>query len=319
LRWILCLLLLVASALALAAGDDAAERLMKSGHADEALRALNLHIQENPRDAAAYNLLSRTYYQLELWDTAILMAEKSIALDPRNSLYHQWLGRAAGRKAEVSNPFTAFNLARKVRAEFERAVAYDGDNFSARADLSEYYLEAPGFLGGDKNKARQQADAIAPRNPALARYIMARVEEKKHTGRAEEEYKKAIDASTNDAARYWIELASYYRRSGRLQEMESAIAQSLSATHLDGAPEFDGASMLRDAGRNFPGAIQMVRSYLASDPVSEDAPAFQAHYLLGEILEKQGDRRGAQEQYRAAMELASQFRPARDALARVSR
>ena len=31
----------------------------------------------------------------------------------------------------------------------------------ARADLSEFYLEAPGFLGGDKNKAKQQADYVA--------------------------------------------------------------------------------------------------------------------------------------------------------------
>jgi tetratricopeptide (TPR) repeat protein len=319
LRLTLRLLLALAAALHLTASDDVPERLMKAGHADEALQALNLHVQENPRDAAAFNLLCRTYYQLELWDTAIFMAEKSIALEPHNSVYHQCMGRAAGRKAEVSNPFTAFNLARKVRAELERAVAFDGDNIPARADLSEYYLEAPGFLGGDKHKARLQAEAIAPHDPALARYITARVEEKMHTGRAEEEYKKAIEASANDAARYWIELASYYRRSGRLQDMESAIVRSLVATRHNATPEFDGASMLRDAGRNLPGAIQMLRSYLASDPASEDAPAFRAHYLLGEILEKQGDRRSAQEQYRAAMELASRFRPARDALARVSR
>jgi tetratricopeptide (TPR) repeat protein len=313
-----CLLLALA-AVPLVAGDDGPERLMRAGHADEALRALNLQVQDSPRDAAAYNLLCRTYYQLALWDTAILMAEKSIALEPRNSVYHQWLGRAAGRKAEVSNPFTAFNLARKVHAEFERAVALDGNNISARADLSEYYVDAYAFLGGDKNKARQQAEVIAPHDPALARYIMARVEEKRGTGRAEEEYKKAIATSPNDAARYWIELAAYYRRSGRLQDMESAITESLVATRHDAVPEFDGAFMLRDAGRNFPGAIQMLRNYLAGDNASEDAPAFQARYLLGQLLEKQGDRRNAKEQYRAALELASQFRPARDALARVSR
>jgi tetratricopeptide (TPR) repeat protein len=318
LRLILSLLLAL-TALPLAAGDNGPERLMRTGHADEALRALNLHIQDNPRDAAAFNLLCRTYYQLELWDTAILMAEKSIALEPRNSVYHQWLGRAAGQKAEVSNPFTAFNLARKVHAEFERAVALDGNNISARADLSEYYLEAPGFLGGDKHKARLQSEAIASHDPALAHYVMARVEEKIHTGRAEEEYKKAIAASANDAARYWIELASYYRRSGRLPDMESAITQSLLATRQGAVPEFDGASMLRDAGRNVPGAIQMLRTYLAGDPNSEDAPAFHARYLLGQLLEKQGDRHDAAEQYRAALEMASQFRPARDALARVSR
>jgi len=125
--------------------------------------------------------------------------------------------------------------------------------------------------------------------------------------------------SAADAARYWIELASYYRRAGRTQDMESAITQSLAATRHVAVPEFDGASMLLVTGRNFPGAVQMVRHYLAGDAVSEDAPAFQAHLLLGQLLEKQGDRRSAAEQYRAALELASQFRPARDALARVSR
>src|SRR5262249_59196693 len=116
---------------------------MKSGHADDALHALNLHVQDNPRDAVAFNLLSRTYYQLEIWDTAMLMAEKSITLDPRNRLYHQWLGRAAGRKAEVSNPFTAFTPARKGRSEFERAVSFDPNNSPARPDPAEDSLDTP--------------------------------------------------------------------------------------------------------------------------------------------------------------------------------
>src|SRR5215467_13857207 len=222
---------------------------MKSGHADDALHALNLHLQDNPRDAAAFNLLSRTYYQLEIWDTAILMAEKSIALDPRNSVYHQWLGRAAGRKAEVSNPFTAFTLARKVRSEFERAVAFDGNNISARADLAEYYLEAPGFLGGDKRKARQQADAVAPHDPALAAYIEARVDEQQSNGHAEEQFQKAITAGS-DQARYGIELAHYYKRAKRFQDMESAITQALATPHAS-ISDYDAGHLLLDAGRNF--------------------------------------------------------------------
>jgi tetratricopeptide (TPR) repeat protein len=311
--------LILALALPLLAVDLGPEQLLKAGRADDALHALNLQVQEHPNDAAAFNLLSRTYFQLEIWDKAILMAEKSVALEPRNSVYHQWLGRAAGRKAEVSNPFTAFNLARRVKSELERAVSFDGDNLSARADLAEYYWEAPGFLGGDKNKARLQAEAVSQHDPALGRYITAHVEEKKGTGRAEQEYKKAIEVSTTDAARYWVELASYYRRAGRPQDMESAITQSLAATRQTAVPEFDGAYMLLNTGRNLPGATQMVRHYLAGDIGSEDAPAFHAHYLLGQLLERQGDRSAAAEQYRAALALASLFRPARDALARVSR
>src|SRR5579864_3009664 len=109
-----------------------------AGRADQALHALKLTIANNPNDAKAYHLLSRVYFQLELWDNSVRMAEKALALEPQNSAYHLWLGRAMGRKAEDSNPFTAFGLARRVKSEFERAVALDGRNLSARADLVEY-------------------------------------------------------------------------------------------------------------------------------------------------------------------------------------
>lgn len=298
--------------------DPAPEPLLKNGRADDALRVLNAQVQTHPNDAEAYNLLSRTYFQLETWDTALRMAEKAAALEPHSSLYQQWLGRTAGRKAENSNPFTAFALARRVKVAFERAVALDPNNVSARADLAEYYLEAPAFLGGDRNKARQQGDAILPHDPGLANYIYARVEEKQGSGRAEEQFKKAITASGN-AARYWVELAYYYRRAGRPQEMEWALSQANSAVEHDGMPAFDAAFILLRTGRNFPGAIHMLREYLNGDNLSEDGPAFRAQYLLGELLEKQGDRKGAANEFRSALALAPQFRPARDALARVSR
>jgi tetratricopeptide (TPR) repeat protein len=301
-----------------ARADVSADDLLKSGKPDEALRLLNTEVQTHPSNAEAYNLLCRVYYQLESWDTSLRMAEKSVSLEPRNSAYHQWLGRAAGRKAENSNPFTAFGLARRVRAEFEKAVALDGNNISARSDLAEYYMEAPGFLGGDKGKARQQADAVAAHDPGLASYIYARVEEKQGSGRAEQQFKKAIAAS-GDSARYWVELAHYYKRAARPADMEAAINRSLSAPNHDGVPEYDAASLLLDSGRNFPLAIKILRSYLSGDDPSEDGPAFHAHYLLGKLQEKQGDREAAAAEYRTALSLASQFRPARDALARVSR
>src|SRR5579864_2567115 len=188
--WLALSLALILSCLAWADADS--EALLRQGHADEALRALNVEVHTHPDNAAAYNMLCRVYFQLEMWDSALRMAEKSTSLQPHSSLYHQWEGRAAGRKAENSNPFTACGLARRVRNEVERAVALDGNNLSARSDLAEYYLEAPGFLGGDKKKARDQAEAVAEHDPALADYILARVEEKQGSGRAEQQYQRAI-------------------------------------------------------------------------------------------------------------------------------
>ena len=301
------------------AGADAdPAALLKAGKADQAIHALNLAIKGAPNDARWYNLLCRVYYQLELWDNSMRMAEKALALDPQNSSYHLWLGRAMGRKAEEANPFTAFGLARKVKTEFERAVALDKDNLPARSDLSEFYLEAPGFLGGDKNKAKQQADFVAGQDRALASYIYARVQEKQGITGAEAEYKKAIAASS-EPARYWVELAHFYRRTGRLGEMEDAIRHSMAAAQQGEPSEFDAAALLLHSGRNFAGAAQMLRHYVSEEDPSEDGPAFRAHYLLGVVLEKQGKKKEAAAEFQTALNMASEYRPAQDALARVSR
>jgi tetratricopeptide (TPR) repeat protein len=246
------------------------------------------------------------------------MAEKALALDPQNSSYHLWLGRAMGRKAEEANPFTAFGLARKVKTEFERAVALDKDNLMARADLSEFYLEAPGFLGGDKNKAKQQADYVAGHDRALASYIYARVQEKQGNTGAEAEYKKAIAAS-REPARYWVELAHFYRRTGRLGEMEDAVHHSVTAAQQGEPSEFDAAALLLHSGRDFAGATQILRHYVSQEDPSEDGPAFRAHYLLGILLEKQGKKKEATAEFQTALNMAAEYRPAQDALARVSR
>jgi Tfp pilus assembly protein PilF len=152
----------------------------------------------------------------------------------------------------------------------------------------------------------------------MAGYIYARVEEKQGSGHAEEKFKKAIAAGDNPS-HYWMELAYFYRRNGKLNDMESSVGQALTTPHQNYIPNFDGAFLLLRAGRNFAGAIQMFRQYLSQDDPSEEGPVFQAHYLLGVLLEKQGERKDAALEYQAALTIASQYRPARDALARVSR
>jgi len=63
----------------------------------------------------------------------------------------------------------------------------------------------------------------------------------------------------------------------------------------------------------------LLRQYLASSSTVEEAPTFKAHYLLGTILEKQGDKRAAAQEYSAALTLAKNFSRAQEALNRVNR
>jgi len=71
------------------------------------------------------------------------------------------------------------------------------------------------------------------------------------------------------------------------------------------------------AGRNFPLAKDLLTRYLSA-PV-EESPAFKAHYLMGMLLEKQGDKPGAAREYRESSSLVRNFGLAQQALNRVTR
>jgi len=291
--------------------------LLSAGRVDDAIKALDLRLKKSPGDAQAFNLLSRSYFAMQKWDSAIEAGEKAVGLAPNNSEYHMWLARAYAEKADHSSFVTAAHLAKKVRQEFERAVELDASNVSARSDLAEFYIEAPAFMGGGKNKAQREAEAIAQHDAATGHWLQARIAEKdQRLDLAEQEYRAAIQASGNQGS-FWLNLASFYKRQKRLSEMEQAITQAIEADKKRPNVLFDAAQILFGAGRNFVGAANFVRKYLTSGPQVEEAPTFQAHYLLGSILEKQGDKAGAAAEYRAALALASDFERARTALNRL--
>lgn len=316
------LLLAVVTAVAATpkASDLTPEALLKAGRVDDAISLLNRRIAASANDAEAHNLLSRAHYALNNYDPAIAESERAVALQPNNAQYHLWLGRAYGRKAEHASWFTAAGLARKMRDQFEQAVRLNGDSVDARTDLAEFYIEAPSIVGGGKDKAQAQAQSIESHDAATAHWIRARLAEKdKRYDVAEAEYRAAIQDS-GDRTDNWLSLASFYRRQNRLPDMDAAIDRAVeSQKKAEGKSAFfDAATLLFKAGRQLPKAAELLAKYLSSKEKVEDAPAFQAHYLLGQIYEKQGDRAAATREYSAALKLAKDYREAREALARVN-
>ena len=149
----------------------------------------------------------------------------------------------------------------------------------------------------------------------MSHWILARISGKnKDTPRAEREYRAAIAAS-HSGTRAWLDLAIFFRRANRLDEMEQAL-RTLESSPVD-RPEslMDASSLLLRTDRAHDLGIRLLRRYLTS-PV-EEGPAFKAHDLLGQLLEKQGDRRAAAEQYRAALDLFHAYRRAEEDLKRV--
>jgi tetratricopeptide (TPR) repeat protein len=316
----LCIVLLLIAALTSSWADSAKDMLV-AGRVDEAIAQLNGQLNDRLSSAAAdadsSNLLCRAYFALEDWDRAESSCKKAVALDPDNSRFHLWLGRVYGEKADRANVLAAAILAGKVRGEFERAVQLNPQDIDARLDLAEFYIEAPGIVGGGEAKAREQAQSVATVNPGREHWIYARIaEKKKDVAGAEREYHQYIDLSHSDAEA-WLNLALFLRRQNRPAEMEQAIVK-LSQSPM---PKLDvlveAAEMLYRGGRSYPFATELLHRYLAAGPV-EAAPAFKARYLLGLLLEKQGDKAGAADEYRASLSLARNFGTAQEALNRVA-
>src|SRR5690348_16856443 len=126
---------------------------LRQGRADDAYALLQPALQANSQDAEGQQLLCRLSLQLERWDEAVSACEKAVALDGSSSDNHLWYGRALGEKADRVSFIRAYGLAKRVKTEFETAVALDPRNAEALSSLGEYYAEAPAIVGGGSDKA----------------------------------------------------------------------------------------------------------------------------------------------------------------------
>src|SRR6266852_6311575 len=149
---------------------------------------------------AILELQGKSYLELQERDPAIKSAEKAVAIDPQNSTYHEWLGRAYGEKADHTTWFSAISLAKKTRKEFETAVQLDGRNYSARQALIEFDCSAPGLVGGGEDKALPQIKQLAEMDAAEGHFAAGNCRrQKKDFAVADEEFAKALESHPKSA------------------------------------------------------------------------------------------------------------------------
>lgn len=297
----------------LLADTTQANALLQQGRVDEAAASLHELLATQPADAEAHQLLCRVYYAQEMADQAIHECELAVANAPSSSDNQMWLGCTYGLKASHANPISALNLAIKVRVAFERAVQLDPENIQAMSDLGEFYVEAPALIGGGLDKAQALAARMQPHFPSQAHRLLALVaEKKKNIATAEDEFNSAVAAGRTPEA--YIDLGHFYQRQHRPDKMLEALESAIAADHRKGPPLVDAASILTDANRSPELAENLLRTYLSSSAKTDGAPAFKVHVQLGGLLALRGDPAGAQREYMAALDLASNYAPARKAI-----
>ena len=278
-RGLICLLLAISCGVA----QDrlrTAEDLYNKTNYRESLAKLH---DAPTHNAAAYNLIGRDYFMLGEYKKATEAFQKAFALEPSNSAYAHWLGRGFGRRAETSGPFLAPMHASKARQYFEQAVALDPANDEALNDLFDYYLQAPGFLGGGYEKAEQVAKRIAERNAAEGHFAQAQLADKRRQfDTAEEQLRRAMELAPHQVGRV-LDLAKYLAKRGRVQESEAAFDKALQLEPKSPRVYFARARVYIEEKRNLEKAKDLLIKYLSSDLTPDDPPREQAEKLLKQV------------------------------------
>jgi tetratricopeptide (TPR) repeat protein len=280
---------------------QAAERQFNSGNYTSSITTLQSAVTQNPNSAETYFWLGRNYYELRDYDSSITNLEKSVQLDAKNSLYHMWLGRAYGGKADRER---SFSVAKKVKREFQQAVQLNPSNLPARRDLEEYDLDAPWIVGGDKDEAKAQVEAIAAIDPVEGHLARATLYvESKKPDLAEAEYREVMKLKPNRLDSY-LEVATFYLRQGKATDAEAAIQAVAQISPNDPRLNFYRGVSRVVTGTEQTRAEEYLKSYLASTPDRSDWPSHaSARDWLGRLYEAEGKRAEAAEQYRAALQL----------------
>ncbi len=305
---------LSAAVLALSASflhaDTSASTLLEQGHVDEVIAQLT-----PAKDAAAHDLLCRAYYSEDHADEAVRECEAAVAAAPGNSAYHRILGEAYGLKASKSGKFTAFGLAKKASAAWEKAIQLDPKNADALSDLGDFSVDAPGLVGGGLDRAKSIAPRLLAVSSPRGHRLLARIAEKQNDiPGAEKEY---IAAATGaHAAAGYVDLAGFYKRHGTKTQVLSAVKSAVAADPSRDYSVSDAAGTLIEAGLDAKLAQHLYRSYLDGPSRSEGAPACRVYTELGRNLAATGDTAGAKAAFAAALALAKNYAPAQKAAGR---
>jgi len=237
-------------------------------------------------------------------DDAIQQFERAVKLEDGNAVYHLWLGNAVRevtpRASKLKMPF----YARRMKKEWERAVALDPNQIDARYGLVQFYSMAPGVMGGDIAKARDQVAEIAKRNAmrgAIVRGVIAEVEKNRAAEVAA--YQEAIAAGPDSSAGYFA-LAQAYAREGKGAEAFATLDRYVKRRPDDRRASYEAGRIAGTTGQQLDRGEAGLKEFLATPPADAQVTSIAgAHYWLGQIAEKRGAKDAARDHYRSALKI----------------
>ena len=308
--------------LTLAAAARAEETLLEKakgafekGEYTQAVEILKSAAGSEPNNGDIFVLLARSYLELNQYDAAVSSAEKAVAINPKDSNYHRWLGEAYGAKADHASMLSAYSLARKTQKEFDAAVQLDARNFDAQQDLIQYDCTAPGMVGGGEEKAQPLIEKLMKMDAAEGHYAtgICRAQKKDYAA-ADAEFAKALDGKPKTANRIY-DIGDYFVQRKNAEKLLGVAAAGEDLAPHDPRGKFYRGVALILQGEKPAEAEQLLKDYLHLAPMNSDYPRpWTAHYWLGRLQESQKNPAGARSEYQAALKLNGKYKLAQEAL-----
>ncbi len=246
--------------------------------------AANALVATHPKEAEAHALLGSVQVAKGDGEAAVKAYAKAAELAPTSSDYQLQLGNAYGLAAQKAGMFSKMSLGKKSIAAYEKAIDLDPGNLAARSSLASIYQMAPAMMGGGSDKAYAQAAEIKKR----------------------------------DANRGHVAYAILYSGEKKYAEAFAETEGVLKATpdHYAALFQFGRAAAL--SGTRIDEGIAAMNKCLALSPAPGAPGHDAAHWRLGNLWEKKGDKPAARAAYEAALALNPAFQQAIEALKKLN-
>lgn len=315
-RWIILLLCVLSLAANAQPPVEKAKDLFDSRKYDEAIPLLN-KIEEASKDyAAARYLLGRIAYDQKKYDESAEFFEQATEANDKIADYHNWLGNAYGAIAQNAGVFKQGMLAPKMKSAWEKAIALDAKNLDARFSLIQYYTQAPGFMGGSFEKAREMANQIKAINPAQGHRAMGIVMTKdKKFAEAEMEYLEMVKV---DPA-FMPVLSNFYVNQKQFDKAFALYEELVKKNPSDMGLLYQIGKTSAVSGMKLERGEECLRKYLTYSPKQNEPSIAGANMRLAQIYEKRGQKADAQKLYKTALSMDSKLKEAEEGLQRTSK
>lgn len=295
---------------------EKAKALYETKKYDEAEKILKSVGEKAADYAASRYYLGRIAFDKKEYDDASDFFEEATEADPKGADYFNWLGNTYGTIARDANMLKQGMLAPKMKKAWETAIALDPKNIDARTSLIQYYLQAPGFMGGSIDKAKEVAKQIIALNPAEGHRQLGNVYlSEKKPAEAEKEFLEAVKINPD----YVSLLANFYTNQKQYDKAFTMFEEAIKKNPEDYTSIYQVGKTSALSGQKLDKGEECLKKYLTHTPAQNEPSHAGANMRLAQIKEKRGQKAEAKKLFETALKLDGGLKEAKEGLERTSK